>query len=1056
MAGHLEQAKVFAKYDIKPIFACELYHGIKTEHVGRERDQNHLIVGALTDQGLRNLWSMMDASASNFRYVSRVSTDMLRMFAEGTYATSACALSLVSKGLVKGDTTWANEYLDIWRDDFYIALSTYPADKAFKDGGEEVLNQGIINEALVQFGLERGLPFIYEDDAHRARKDQYEIHDAYVAMSTGQTIYTPVEERKMWHPEEAMYIKDEGEIREALSYLPSNVVDEAIRNSEELGERVNASLPQVDRHLPVFFPKACPWLEGEDKKLSSPELFVKLVEEGIVDRYGDADDEVWDRAMREVEVFLDDSQGIKLYDYFLMGWDLIQYCKENDIETGPGRGSSAGAITAYALGITDVDPLPYDLIFERFWNAGRADGFPDIDMDFPRMARRDILHYLEDRWGKDKVRPIGTVTRMKPKSVADKTWKACAVRGDELSELKKILDEIPDLEIHGVNQIGWARETEPGKTIYVMDHVGQDIVDWIDSKPEDRQEILIEWVWFCQMLCSRVANYGIHPSGVIVSDVDLPDQTPCRWNKDEQLRITQFPMDDVDNRGFVKLDILGLRTLDTLTEFKRIMLQKDVDIQWSGLEKSITPDEMWELLAKGLTMGIFQVEDKPAVRKLVKEFKPRSVKDLSIIVALNRPGPLRAGKGEKESTADKFIKRRNGTQEVEYPHEFLKDVLDETYGLFLYQEQVIQFFNKMGYSLGDSDAVRKILGKKKPEALKALFDGTGDWEGKGFMEIAPKHVGDKAESIWNTIVGFASYSFNKSHSVAYGVIVFRTVFAKWLDGNVWTQSTVLTDEKRAGKHIAEARRMGFVVSPPDILLSQAQISEDEDGNILYGFSDIKGVKGESAEYVCELREKYGYVVQTREGLETALGVEKKDWTKRKKAAKEALQPFDEKSPGQKLQSNKIDALQCVGAFDAYEDRQVSDRERKEFEQELLGVVLTDDSHEVLESHRAELDDMELDTYEDMNEPWEEDRKFIVPGIVSNIKLTKTKANGDEMAIVTIEYEGEEREFAVFPKQWKSHKWLFQDRTPGIFTIRHAMNNKTGKSGYNFDRGQKLS
>jgi DNA polymerase-3 subunit alpha len=1063
VAGHIQQAKVFKKYDIKPIFACEVYHGVKpvgfTQWKGNQRDQHHLIVGALNNTGLRNLWALLDESADNFRHVSRATTEMLRKHAEGTYATSACALGLVSKGIVNGDYTWANEYLDIWGDDFYVALSTYPADKPFNDQGEEPLNQGIINEALYQFAQERGLRVIYEDDAHYAAPEDYEYHDLYLAMQTKQDRFTPVDERRMWHPE-ALFIHDEQQIRDALHYLPDAAVDEAIANSVELGERVTAELPEVKRHLPQFVVKDCPWVKDEQREMTTVELFLDLIEKGAYERYGDnPDQEVWDRIAREVAVYLDDSSGIRLYDYMLMGWDLIAgFCRSEEIEVGPGRGSSAGSIVAYCLGITDVDPLYYGLIFERFWNAGRADGFPDIDMDFPRKSRRtQVIPYLERRWGKQRVRSIGTVGRMKPKAVANKTWKVCGVNGVELVELKNILDGVPDLEIHGVNQIGWTRETEPGKVIYVMEHVGAEIIEWIERQPEDRQEILAYWLDVMIKLSSRISHQGTHPSGVIVSDVDLPYEMPCRWTKDsttgEYFRVTMFNMDEVDSRWFVKLDILGLRTLDTLTEWKRIMKGKGVDINWSGLERQEFDEDMWKLVDRKKVLGIFQIEEGNAIKRLAAEYKPRSVQDCSILVALNRPGPLRPAAGEDESTAERFVKRKAGLQEVSYQHEFLKPTLEETYGLFLYQEQVIDFFNRMNYTLGDSDAVRKILGKKKPEVMARLKTGQAEWDGKGYMQVAADYVDNAAESIWNTMEGFASYSFNKSHSVAYGTIMVRTLFAKYYAPLEWYLAAVRTDEERAGKHIAEARAEQTHVLPPDILQSEAQVSEDADGNLRYGFNDIKGVGSDSAEFIVKLRATYGEDMRTRTGLEAALATEKKLWKERQTEAKKNLQPFHEKSPGQMLQSNKIDALEAVGAFDSYESRNVSLREMQELEREYLGTVLTDDSYEVLDAHREDFDD--LDTFEDLLAPYEGDMQFRVPGIVSKVEEKKTKA-GDAMASVTIEFDGDECEFAVFPRQWKSHKWLFGERTPGIFTLRHSLNKKSGRTGYNFQQGQKLS
>lgn len=1047
ITGHLEFDKVMRKRGIKPIFGAELYHGVKTEFGKNERDAAHLIVGALTSPGLLNLWSLVDDSASNFRYVSRVNWELLEKYHEGLYATSSCALGLVPKGILDGDYEALNRYLEIFRDDYYIELHTYPPDKVFRNDDDGDVTQKRINLALVEVAQERGIPVIYADDAHYAFPEQYELHDAYMAMQTGQTIYTPIEDRKMWHPK-TLYIKDETQIRADLDYLPESIVDEAIRNSEALGERCSAELPSVKRHLPIFVPKDSEWVGPALRDMTAAELLIKLVEEGVALRYGaDPSDEVWDRAAREMGVFIEAG----LEHYFLMGWDIVQYCKANEIEIGPGRGSAAGCIVAYCLGITDVCPLHYELIFERFWNAGRADGFPDIDMDFPRAERRNILRYLEKRWGYDHVRLIGNTARLKPKSLVDKTYKAFAVTGGEAAELKRILDEIPDLEIHGPDQIGWSPDLEPGKTIYVQECVGDKIAEWVEGKPEDRHDILNNWLIFCEHLCSRVANYGVHASGILITDAASPVKTeaPSRWHKDEELRVTMFPMDDIEKRQLIKMDCLGLRTLDTLMDWKKQMKAKGVDIEWSGIERDDYPVGMWMLGDEKKTLGLFQIEDKPAVRRLVADFKPRSVEDLSIIVALNRPGPLRAAAGESESTAQKFVKRKNGEQDITYPHPFLEDILQVTYGLFLYQEQVIAFFNKMNYNLSDSDAIRKILGKKKPEALAAVKNGTGEWEGKGYKDIAPQYVGKEADRIWAMIEGFASYSFNKAHSVAYGTICWRTHFAKYFGSAEYAMACIRTDEDRAGAHVAEARRMGNEVLPPDILLSESEVHTDDEGCIRFGFQDIKNIKGGTADYIVWLREKYGETVSTRAGLEEALMTEQETWAVESKLARKEQRVFSKKSPKQNLQSNKIDSLQAAGAFDPYEDRMITVKQKQDLEEEYLGVAVTDMSPQIFANNCDKLDD--LDTYLEVNEPWrDEDMRIKVPGVITFIKTTKTKKDGKAMGIVTIGYGGEEAEFAVFPRQWKAYKFLFAERNVGIFTLKRTAR------GLNFDEGQKLS
>jgi len=495
-----------------------------------------------------------------------------------------------------------------------------------------------------------------------------------------------------------------------------------------------------------------------------------LVEQGLIGRYGeDAPQEVWDRAQTELEVFLEAG----LQHYFLQAWDFVQFCLEKEIERGPGRGSAGGAIVSYALGITDIDPLKYDLVFERFYNPGREKGFPDIDNDFPTLDRPRIKAYMEKRWGKDKVCQIGTVTRLKPLSAIGRTHKAFGISYAEMEALKKIVHEVPDINILGADSVGWSEKSDPNKTVYVMDHVGDQVADWI-AKSED-PEMAQRMVDFVDVVCSRVSGYGIHPSGVVVSDVSLQDELPTMWNAHQKTLATMFPMTEVDARGFVKQDFLGLANLDILAEWRRLVQPTLGEVDWTEAEKNY-PEEMWEaIFDKGLTLGCFQIEDGYA-RKLCKDFKPRSIEDLGIIVALNRPGPIRSG------APDSFIARRNGEEDVSYDHPILEDILEPTYGWFLYQEQVIKFFSKLGYDLGDADAVRKILGKKKPEDMQALFDGKGEWQGKGYQAMAEQAGIDEVsrELIWSRIEDFAKYSFNKSHAIAYATLCFRTGYAKYV------------------------------------------------------------------------------------------------------------------------------------------------------------------------------------------------------------------------------------------------------------------------------------
>ena len=1093
VTGHLEFDKEMRAAGLKPILGNEMYHGTKwTDFKARERDQSHLIVLAKTDEGLRNLWRLTNAASDprKFRNVGRISNDDLERYREGLIVTSACALGLVPKGVLADDLSALNFYAETFRNDFYIELSTYPKDVPFNDPeAAQIVNTQVINEALVAVGLERGFEFVYGDDGHYSFPDQFPLHDAYLVSGTGKTkkgepdqdIYTPSSERKMWHPEGAVCMKDEKTVREALSYLPESVVDNAIANSDKIGESCSAQLPGVERRLPVFIPGNCPWLAKRGIALDdAAKVFIELVEQGLYWRYGkDPSWEVWDRALAEMEVFLE----ANLEHYFLLAWDLGEFCDnhERPIERGPGRGSSAGCIVAYALGITDADPLHYGLIFERFWNAGRSVGFPDIDSDFDPKRRKEIREYLGNRWGKDHVRAIGTVGRLKPKAAIDRLRGACAVTYLEADQLKSIVEKTRDIDILGPDQIGWNPEIEPGKVYYVKEDVGEEIDKWIEAQPEARHSILRRYIWMLENVCNRVANYGIHASGIVVSPVDLSDVAPSALrgaSESDRVQATMFPMDDIDKLQLVKLDVLGLRTLDTLNNWRAQIARKGVEITWSGLDLQEHPQEMWEMIDK-YPAGIFQIESG-WVAQYARQLKPRSIEDLSILVAINRPGPKRSG------VPKSFITRRNGGTDDEFDGRevpILRDILDETYGWFLYQEQVIAFFNAMSYTLSESDVVRKILGKKQPERWDALKMGTGEWaidssssddtlvfaryddegaieeqvsiKSRGYDEMAAAAGIDRemASRIWHMLIKFGAYSFNKSHAICYAILAFRTLFAKYYAPAEFYMACIRTvppdkKSKMMPLYINEARRLNIEVLPPDIRYSQHDVDVHDD-KIYFGFSNIKGVAN-SSQYIIDLRDSSELDISTPESLYEGLLKLNEEFLADKRVALKEGSPIAKtvRSPKQSLQQNKIKALYDAGCWDSLGERKIGLREKQAWEAELLSVILSDETAQIWSNNIEEI--RECDPVLDALEEWKgDDTHYFIAGILSSVRKTHTKRTGEPMGIVTVDNEGDEIEFVVFPKQWHENKFLFRERNVGVFHVRRT------ERGVNFEKGQLL-
>lgn len=887
--------------------------------------------------------------------------------------------------------------------------------------------------------------------ASKNSKSQYDLHDLYVCMQTGDVIYMDPDDRKMWHPN-ALYIKDEQEIRDSLSYLPESAVDEALANSALIADACTATLPGVRPHLPVFIPSTCPYTTEEQKEMTAEELFLDLIAKGIVYRYGeDCSPEIWDRAAYEAGVFIEAG----LEHYFLYNWDIAEMCDDKGFMRGPGRGSAPGAITAFALKITDICPIHYDLYFERFWNPGRAKGFPDIDSDFSRKTRGKIRQYSETRLGLDKVYSIGTVTRMKPKTALERTAKAYAIKSAEVDAMKRIVDQVPDINILDVDSIGWDQETDPGvfqginddgtlrfqtKEHYVMEAVGDDIVEWIHKQPDSRQSILWEWLDAVSNLCSRISGYGVHPSGIVLSDDALSDWAPAMWNSNGKIKVTQFPMDLIDKFQLLKNDYLGLRNLDTLEEWEMRVGKQGIKINWSGLEREEYPEEMWMLPERGYTMGLFQVEDHFGARKLCKDIKIRCVEDCSLVVGLNNPGPQRSG------AAEAYVRRRNGLEDPVAEHPILDDILAETLGVIIYQEQIIKFALKLGYTPGDADAVRKMLGKKDPQAMRDFKNGEGNWKGKGYFQSTdaagvPRAI---AESLIEKISLFALYSFNKAHSMCYGTMFFRTLFAKYYAPAEFYISCIKTindttdgskDPKAVEKTamlISEARRKGIAIRPPDIMMSQPDIEVGDDDQIYFGFTNIKGIAAKTAKQIIALRNEVGDIIRTPGGYADTMDELQLSWETEKKESKKEGMDFDMKSPRSRLNVGKDALLYQVGCFSQYEDSVLTDAQRQMAERELLGVVLTDTSGPIYARHADLLDN--CDDWQEFVEDSEVDRSRL-PATITGIRKTKVRKTGDEMAILTLEYGGWSTEFAVFSQKWKAYKALLSEYQTGIFDVR---------------------
>ena len=983
VAGHVDFYKTMSEAGIKPILGIEAYQAPKSrrENAGKQRiedervDNYHLVLLAQNNTGLRNLWAMNSEShETGFWYHGRVDWELLQKYNEGIIATSACGLSMLNWAIRYDDPDAVlRRYLRIFGDRFFIELHTYPEPW-----------QQELNVELVRLARNHGIPMVYANDAHYAWKEQHDLHEAVIALALNTKVDDP---NKLSHTPD-LYIMDEEDTRGHLDYLPRNAVEEAIKNSDLIASMCDVTLPERRNRIPIFMP---------DKEYkNSKDMFYELAVDGYMRKiapYPEKDQEVYmERFEKEMKVMFE----ANLYDYFLIVRDYIQAAKNGEIVPGknmligPGRGSAGGSLVAYLLGITSIDPIRYGLIFERFYNAGRETGLPDIDTDFPVQFREAVKEYIAQKYGHEYVASLATVGQMQPKmSIND----MARVLGVPMMESKKITAILDNSIKQGLQAESWDE---------IEEELGEQLAPYEEKYPQ-----LFE---YAKQLHHQIRTYGVHASGVIIGDEPLAETFPLKWNAKQEKMVTQFDMDIAGDLGFMKMDILGLRNLDTLDEVNNILIEEGRDpIDYDALQYMEHDESMWEMLDKGLTVGIFQIEDGGLAKQIARELKPRSIDELAVVVAMNRPGPIGDG------ALEKYVNGKNGG-EVYYAHPYLAEVLAETHGAFLFQEQVINFMTKIGYNLFEADDVRSIMGKKKIEKVRVEFER--------YLPKALNHMDEAtAREIWDSLVNFSRYGFNKSHAVGYAIITLQTLYAKWYDPTVFTLAAIRTvDKDDLARYINEAQRMKIRVLPPHINLSDVQIKKLDDA-IIYGFNNIKGVGLGPARWLVE-HQPYLGVADFLEKVQTH------------------KQPQPNGQMRVALNIAHTRSLICLGAFgeeaaydhkikkDTYEHMtKLQDNELLDLEEELLGVALSDQSATILDEHKAEIDSTCV-SFDDITEPGE----YTVSGIIREFSESKTK-KGDAMYYVTIENEGQTIRCAVWSNVYKRLDFIFRRRQAGIFLVK---------------------
>ncbi|MGE5178270.1 MAG: DNA polymerase III subunit alpha [Bacteroidota bacterium] len=787
---------------LKPIIGCEVYvaHGARGEK-SRGPDgkgaYHHLLLLARNRDGYRNLTKLSSLGfTEGFHYKPRVDKELLAKHAEGLICLSACLKGDVPQHIVAGDLegarTAAAWYRDLYGPEFYF----------FEVQDHGIPEERVAAEGLVQLGKEMGIPLVATNDCHYLMREDSEAHEVLLCIQTGTTMADPDRFR---FATDQLYVKTPEEMEALLGHVPG-----ALRNTLEIAERCELTLDTERVQLPSF--PLPPDIDSEESFLR------RLAEEGLRRRYGDA---VTDVHRSRLEYELDTICTVGYARYFLIVRDFTDYARRNGVAVGPGRGSAAGSIVSYCLGITDIDPIRFDLLFERFLNPERV-SMPDIDIDFAYETRQRVIDYVVDKYGRESVSQIITFGTMAARAVVRDVGRALGMTYADVDRVAKMVP--PDLGM----TLPRALEIVP------------------ELKALAQQGDLYARLIRCSLALEGLARHAsTHAAGVLIAPGPLMDYVPV-YKSPKGDFTTQFDMVSLEKVGLLKMDFLGLRTLTVLEDavaHVKGATGAEIDLKSIPLDDKPT----FELLGKAQSVGVFQLESS-GMRDLLHKLMPDTFEDIIAINALYRPGPIQSG------MIDDFVKRKHGKQKVTYMHPALEPILKNTYGVIAYQDQVMQIANRLaGFSLAQADLLRRAMGKKKPEEMARMKHSF--LEGCAAREVPKK----KAEEIFDLMEKFAGYGFVRAHSAAYAILSYQCAYLKAHHPAAYLAASLTSevgDTDRIVALVDEAKRIGVPVLPPDVNRSRASFTLE--GNaIRFGMSAVKNVGVGSVEAIVRAREEGG-------------------------------------------------------------------------------------------------------------------------------------------------------------------------------------------------------
>ena len=969
MYGCVEFYKAAKAEGIKPIIGCEVYVASKSRFDKENSPDNfyyHLVLLAENNKGYDNLIKIVSYGFKDgFYYKPRVDIELLEKYHEGIIALSACLAGPVARTIIRQGYDKAKEvalrYNNIFgENNFFLELQDH------MDGS---VDQQTVNQSLMRMHQETGIPLVATNDCHYISPEDAEAHDILLCIQTNTTVD---EADRMRYEGGQYYVKSPEEMYSLFPYA-----HQACENTYKIAQRCNVEFEFGNYKLPVFDVP-----EGK----TAVEYLSELALNGLKERYGEVTPKLKERLDYELSIIIQ----MGFVDYFLIVWDFIKYAKDNGISVGPGRGSAAGSIVAYSLRITDIDPIKYDLIFERFLNPERV-SMPDIDIDFCYERRGEVIDYVRRKYGNDQVVQIVTFGTMAARNAIRDVGRALNIPYADVDRVAKMVPQ----ELHITIEKALVKNPE-FKEIYDTDPTVKHLID------------------MSMKLEGLPRHTSTHAAGVIISDRPVEDYVPLNLNVKDNAITTQYTMTICEELGLLKMDFLGLRTLTVIQNaFKEI--ERNYGLKFDGHNIDYADREVYDLISSGKTLGVFQLES-PGMTSFMKELRPNNIEDIIAGISLYRPGPM--------DFIPKYIDGKNNPSHIKYTHPLLEPILRNTYGCIVYQEQVMQIVQELaGYSLGRSDMVRRAMSKKKADVMakerENFINGLGDSVPGCVKNGISANI---ANTIFDEMTDFAKYAFNKSHAACYAVVAYQTAWLKTHYPAEFMAALMTSVQDRPDKialYIANCKTMNIGILPPDINESLSNFSVS-DGNIRFGLSAIKGVGSNNITSIIKNRSNEGNFKSLHQFLDRmgsninsktiesliyagafdSLGGKRSQYIQSYKKMYEGLNSRKKSNiegqmslfqlGGENSQENYKDELPNVPEF---ENRFLLDKEK-----EYLGIYVSghplDEYNEVLSKY---ISNSTLDfafEEEDFSNPNKitDGTEVIVGGIVTTVKKHYTKSN----------------------------------------------------------------